>query len=63
MKIHEIFSCKSKLSFFHMTLVYHHKIEFKKSKPAEIGQNGSKYPIIYSKLAILSCKMQQVDMF
>ena len=32
---------KSILSFFHMTLVCHHKIQLKKSKPVKIGQNGS----------------------
>ena len=46
-----------------MALVSHHKIQSKKSKPMKIGQNGSKYAIIYSKLAISSWKRQQVDMF
>ena len=46
-----------------MALVSHHKIQFNKSKPVKIGQNGSKYGIIYSKLAIFSWKRQQVDMF
>ena len=46
-----------------MALLSHHKIQLKKSKPVKIGQNGSKYAIIYSKLAIFSWKRQQVDMF
>ena len=46
-----------------MTLISHHKIQFKKSKLVKIEQNGSKYAIIYCKLAIFSWKRQQVDMF
>ena len=46
-----------------MALVSHHKIQFKKCKSLEIGPNGSKYAIIYSKLTIFSWKRQQVDMF
>ena len=46
-----------------MALICFHKIQFKKSKPVKIGQNGSKYGIIYSKLAIFSWKRQQVHMF
>ena len=46
-----------------MTLVCHHKIQFEKSQPVKIEQNGSKYGIIHSKLAIFSWKRQQVDMF
>ena len=46
-----------------MALVSHHKIKSKKSKSVKIGQNGSKYAIIYCKLAIFSWKRQQVDMF
>ena len=46
-----------------MTLASKHKIQFKKSKPVKIEQNGSNYGIIYSKLAIFSWKRQQVDMF
>ena len=46
-----------------MALVSHHKIQSEKSKSVKIGQNGSKYAIIYLKLAIFSWKRQQVDMF
>ena len=46
-----------------MAVVSNHKMQFKKSKPVKIGQNWSKYAIIYSKLAIFSWKRQQVDMF
>ena len=46
-----------------MDLVFHHKDQFNKSKPVKNGQNGSRYGIIYSKLAIFSWKRQQVDMF
>ena len=56
-------SSKSILSFFHMALVSHHKIQFKKSKPVEIGESRSKYAIIYSKFTIFSWKRQQADMF
>ena len=47
---------KSILSFFHMAVVSHHKIQLKKSKPVKIGQNGSKYGIVYQKLAIFCGK-------
>ena len=63
MKIHENLPTKSMLSFYHMAVVSHRKMQLKKSSPVKIRQNGSKYAHIYLKLAIFSWKRQQVDMF